>query len=95
MLERWFRHWTRVRHRDAAERTLLTAIASGASAIELAELMLTAITDRYLADGGHVVDFTNKAFESLDIIGCCHASAILPTVVNQIVVARGSEESNA
>jgi hypothetical protein len=31
-----FRHWTGVRHRDAAERALLTAIASGASAIELA-----------------------------------------------------------
>jgi hypothetical protein len=45
VLERWFRHWTGVRHRDAAERTLLTAIASGASAIELAALMLTAITD--------------------------------------------------
>jgi nitrite reductase/ring-hydroxylating ferredoxin subunit len=41
VLERWFRHWTRVRHRDAAERTLLTAIASGASSIELAALMLT------------------------------------------------------
>jgi hypothetical protein len=35
----------RVRHRDAAQRTLLTAIASGTSSIELAALMLTAITD--------------------------------------------------
>jgi nitrite reductase/ring-hydroxylating ferredoxin subunit len=95
VLERWFRHWTRVRHRDAAERTLLTAIASGASAIELAALMLTAVTDRYFADGGHPLDFTNKAFESLDIIGWEYASAILPSVVDQIVSARGSEESNA
>ena len=95
VLERWFRHWTRVRHRDAAERTLLTAIASGASSIELAALMLTAVTDRYFADGGHALDFTNKAFESLDIIGWEHASAILPSLVDQIVSARGSEESNA
>jgi hypothetical protein len=95
VLERWFRHWTRVRHRDAAERTLLTAIASDASAIELAELMLTATTDRYFADGGHALDFTNKAFESLDIIGWEHAPAILPSAVDQIVCARGSEESNA
>jgi nitrite reductase/ring-hydroxylating ferredoxin subunit len=95
VLERWFRHWTRVRHRDAAERTLLTAIASGASSIELAALMLTATTDRYFADGGHVADFTNKAFESLNIIGWEHAPAILPSVVDQIVSARGSEESNA
>jgi hypothetical protein len=95
VLERWFRHWTRVRHRDAAERTLLTAIASGASSIELAALMLTAVTDRYFADGGHTLDFTNKAFESLDIIGWEHAPAILPSVVDQKVNARGSEESNA
>src|SRR5215470_13786031 len=95
VLERWFRHWTRVRHRDAAERTLLTAIASGASATELAALMLIAITDRYFADGGHALDFTNKAFESLDIIGWKHSPAVLPTLVDQIVNARGSEESNA
>ena len=95
VLERWFRHWTRVRHRDAAERTLLTAIASGASSIELAALMLTAVTDRYFADGGHALDFTNKAFESLDLIGWEHASAILPSLVDQMVSARGSEESNA
>ena len=95
VLERWFRHWTRVRHRDAAERTLLTAIASGASSIELAALMLTAVTDRYFADGGHALDFTNKAFESLDLIGWEHASAILPSLVDQMVSARGSEELNA
>src|SRR6516162_10298137 len=95
VLERWFRHWTRVRHRDAAERTLLTAIASGASSIELAALLLIAVTDRYFADGGHALDFTNKAFESLDTVGWEHAAAILPSVVNQMVSARGSEESNA
>jgi nitrite reductase/ring-hydroxylating ferredoxin subunit len=95
VLERWFRHWTRVRHRDAAERTLLTAIASGASSIELAALMLIAVTDRYFADGGHALDFTNKAFESLDLIGWEHASAILPSLVDQMISARGSEESNA
>jgi len=89
------RHWTRVRHRDAAERTLLTAIASGASPIELAALMLTAVTDRYYADSGHALDFTNKAFESLDLIGWDHAPVILPSVVDQLVNARGSEESNA
>ena len=64
VLERWFRHWTRVRHRDAAERTLLTAIASGASSIELAALMLIAVTDRYFADGGHALDFPRFASDS-------------------------------
>ena len=31
-LKRWLRRWTNVRHREAAERTLLTAIAAGALA---------------------------------------------------------------
>src|SRR6201981_2935527 len=30
-LKRWLRRWTNVRHREAAERTLLTAIAAGIS----------------------------------------------------------------
>src|SRR5260221_490332 len=37
-LGRWLRHWTAVRHRDGAERTLLTALAGGASPADLAEL---------------------------------------------------------
>ena len=45
-LKRWLRHWTLVRHRDGAERTLLTAIASGASQGALADLLLGAVTDR-------------------------------------------------
>src|SRR6516162_4125973 len=34
-LKRWLRRWAAVRHRDAAERTLLTAIAHGASPASL------------------------------------------------------------
>ena len=37
VLRRWFRQWVEVRHRDAAERTLLTAIAHGAELAELAD----------------------------------------------------------
>jgi hypothetical protein len=36
-LKRWLQRWTKVRHRAAAERTLLTAIAAGFSPAELAE----------------------------------------------------------
>ena len=94
-LTRWLRHWTAVRHRDGAERTLLSAIAAGTSQGELAEMMLVAATDRYFADGGHALDFVNKAFECLDVIGWEHATEVLPTVVEQMVSARGGEESNA
>jgi nitrite reductase/ring-hydroxylating ferredoxin subunit len=95
LLGRWLRHWTQVRHRDGAERTLLTAIAGGASPAELAALLLTAVTDRTFGDGGHALDFINKAFECLDIIGWQEAPSVLPTVVAQLVAARGGEELNA
>ncbi len=94
-LTRWLRHWSAVRHRDGAERTLLSAIAAGTSQGELAEMMLVAATDRYFADGGHALDFVNKAFECLDVIGWEHAAEVLPTVVEQMVSARGGEELNA
>ena len=84
-----------MRHREAAERTLLTAVATGASPAALADLLLAADTDRAFADGGHSLDFTNKAFECLDLIGWEHANAALPTVVGQMVAARGAEESTA
>lgn len=94
-LKRWLRRWTNVRHREAAERTLLTAIAAGLSPAVLADALLAAETERAFADTGHSLDFINKAFECLDLIGWEHAAAVLPTVVGQMVAARGAEESTA
>src|SRR5271157_759625 len=92
-LKRWLRRWTKVRHREAAERTLLTAIAAGISPAVLADVLLAAETERAFADTGHSLDFINKAFECLDLIGWGHASSALPTVVGQMAAARGAEES--
>ena len=94
-LKRWLQRWTKVRHREAAERTLLTAIAAGLSPVVLADALLSAVTERAFADTGHSLDFINKAFECLDLIGWEHAAAVLPTVVGQMVAARGAEESTA
>jgi nitrite reductase/ring-hydroxylating ferredoxin subunit len=94
-LRRWLRLWTNVRHREAAERTLLTAVAAGLSPAVLADALLAAGTERTFADTGHSLDFVNKAFECLDLIGWEHAATVLPTIVAQIVSARGAEESTA
>jgi nitrite reductase/ring-hydroxylating ferredoxin subunit len=94
-LKRWLRRWVTVRHRDAAERTVLTAIAGGGSPAALADLLFTAETDRVYADGGHSLDFINKAFECLDLIGWEHATDILPSIVGQMTEARGAEERTA
>jgi len=82
-------------HREAAERTLLTAIAAGFSPAELAGALFAAETEGAFADTGHSLDFINKAFECLDLVGWQHAAALLPTVVGQMVAARGAEESTA
>jgi hypothetical protein len=43
-------------------------------------------------DGGHTLDFTNKAFEALDHLGPGDAPAILPTLVPETTSAQRSEE---
>jgi nitrite reductase/ring-hydroxylating ferredoxin subunit len=92
-LKRWLRRWIKVRHREAAERTLLTGIAAGLSPAALADALLAAETERAFADDGHSLDFINKAFECLDLIGWEHAPSLLPIVIRQMAAARGAEES--
>lgn len=94
-LKGWLRRWVAVRHRDAAERTVLTAIIGGASPAALADLFFVAETDRAYADGGHSLDFINKAFECLDVIGWEHAADVLPSVIGQMAAAKGAEERTA
>jgi hypothetical protein len=53
------------------------------------------VADRVYADGGHLLDFINKAFECLDLIGWEHAAVVLPSVVGQLVSAQGAEEATA
>jgi hypothetical protein len=91
----WLRRWTRVRHREAAERTLLMAIVAGFSPAELADALLAVATERAFADTGHSVDFINKALECLNLVGWQHAAALLPTVIGQMVAANSAEESTA
>jgi nitrite reductase/ring-hydroxylating ferredoxin subunit len=91
-LKRWLRRWAAVRHREAARRTLLTALASKLKPAALADLLFAAETDRAFADTGHSLDFINKSFECLDLIGWQHAGEVLPSIVDQMVAARGADE---
>ena len=95
VLKGWLQDWTAVRHREGAERTVLTAVAAGASPSALADLMVAAGTERAFADDGHVLDFINKAFECLDLIGFEHAAELLPSLVPVLAAGRGAEESTA
>jgi len=92
-LKRWLRRWNAVRHGEAAQRTVLTAVATGATPASIAELLLAAETDRVFADTGHSLDFINKGLECLDLIGWEHAAGLIPMVVGQMTAARGSDEA--
>ena len=91
-LASWYRRAIETRSAKVAERTLLTAIEAGFSLEELAGLMTAAATDHVFLDGGHTLDFTNKAFEAVALLGAETASQVLPTLVGQTARAARSEE---
>ncbi len=88
----WFRDFIDVRDEEGAERCLATAIAVGVSREEIAGMIFAAATDHVYLDGGHVVDFANKAFELLDHLGWEMAGQVLPSLVHGMARARRSEE---
>ena len=75
-LAAWYRRFVDTRSGDAAERSLASAVQTGLAAAELAAIMGAAATDHVFLDGGHTIDFTNKAFEVLDHVGWEHAGAV-------------------
>jgi hypothetical protein len=93
-LKTWFRSFVEVRDRDGAERALLTAIDAGLDQAALADMLLAAATDHLFLDGGHTIDFINKACEMLDRVGWDRAAEILPSVVPSLTNATRSEELN-
>ena len=94
-LKVWFRQFVEVRDADGAERALLTAIAAGMPAARVADMLAAAATDHSFLDGGHTLDFVNKACELLDLIGWEEAGDILPSLVRGLATSRRSEELNA
>jgi nitrite reductase/ring-hydroxylating ferredoxin subunit len=88
----WYRRFVETRSSDAAERTLQTALTDSARLPDVEAMMFAAVTDHVFVDGGHTIDFTNKAFEALDHLGKDAAAQVLPTLVQQTTSAQRSEE---
>ena len=93
-LDGWYRRFIETRAADAAERTLASAVTS-LDAAAVAGIMFSAVTDHVFIDGGHTIDFTNKAFEVLDHLGWDTPPDVLPTMVAQTAAATRSEERGA
>ena len=102
----WYRRFIETRSSDAAERVLATTLSPPAGDdrrgdaghhpgdLDTAErMMFAAVTDHVFIDGGHTLDFTNKAFEALAHVGTGEAPRVLPTLVRQTAVARRQEET--
>jgi nitrite reductase/ring-hydroxylating ferredoxin subunit len=94
-LKRWFRHFIEVRDADGAERCLVTAIRGGTEPSVIADILFSAATDHRYLDSGHVLDFTNKAFEALDIVGWDLAEQILTSLVALYAQATRMEERSS
>ena len=94
-LARWFRGFIEVRDAEGAERALVSAARGGASPLELADMLFAAATDHRYLDGGHTLDFVNKALEALDVAGWERAEVVLASLPAQLAGAERMEEANA
>jgi nitrite reductase/ring-hydroxylating ferredoxin subunit len=94
-LKGWFRRFVEVRDAEGAERCIVSAVRTGADPAQMADLLFSAATDHRYLDSGHVLDFTNKALEALDIAGWSRAEVVLSSLAEGYVGARRMEESNS
>jgi hypothetical protein len=94
-LKRWFRRFVEVRDAEGAERCIVSAVRSGADHRTLADMLFSAATDHRYIDIGHPLDFTNKAFEALDLAGWEHAEPVLSSLAQGYANADRMEESNS
>jgi hypothetical protein len=89
----WYRRFVETRSSDAAERVLATIVQAGDLAAA-ERVMFAAATDHVFIDEGHTLDFTNKAYEALALVGMEKAHDLLPSVVSQTCAADRAEESS-
>lgn len=94
-LKRWFRQFIEVRDNEGSERCIVSALRAGATPPQMADMLFAAVTDHRYIDVGHPLDFTNKAFEALDIVGWEYAELVLTSLVRGYATAMRREESNA
>src|SRR5262245_3660627 len=93
-LKRWFRQFIEVRDTEGAERCLASAIRAGHAPVAIADMLFSAATDHRYLDGGHVLDFANKAFEALDWAGWDAAEVTLASLLPTFTDGQRMEETN-
>jgi hypothetical protein len=96
-LKRWFRRLVEVRDSEGAERCIVSAVHTGATSSQLADMLFAAATDHRYIQIGHPLDFTNKALQALDIAGweTERVETVLASLAMGYANADRMEESNA
>jgi nitrite reductase/ring-hydroxylating ferredoxin subunit len=94
-LKLWFRRFVEVRDSEGAERCIVSAVRAGADHSQMAGMLFAAATDHRYLDAGHILDFTNKALEALDVAGWSHAEQALASLAGGYTGAARMEESNS
>src|ERR687887_1139599 len=93
-LKAWFRQFVEVRDAEGAERCLASAVRAGGGSAELGDMLFAAATDHRYIRIGHVLDFTNKALEGLDIAGWERAEPVFASLAAEYAGAERMEEAN-
>lgn len=93
-LKRWFRQFIEVRDDEGAERCIISALRAGADQRQMADMLFAAATDHRYIQVGHPLDFTNKAFEALDLAGWDKAEQVLTSLARGYASASRMEEAN-
>jgi nitrite reductase/ring-hydroxylating ferredoxin subunit len=91
----WFRRFVEVRDAEGAERALVSAVRAGGKPTQLADMLFAAATDHRYLDGGHTLDFVNKALEALDVAGWDRAERVLASLPMQLAFAERMKEANS
>jgi nitrite reductase/ring-hydroxylating ferredoxin subunit len=91
----WYRRFVETRSGDAAERTIASAVRCGFTLPELGAALGAAATDHVFIDEGHIIDFTNKALELVELLGADSAALVLPTLAHETARATRHEEESA
>ncbi|MDW0315172.1 MAG: Rieske (2Fe-2S) protein [Nitrososphaeraceae archaeon] len=91
-LKQWFRKFVESHDAQAAERCIVTAVGLGATSSQISDILFAAATDHRYLDSGHLLDFTNKALEALDIVGWDNNKDLVESVLSSLVSGYANAE---
>jgi len=92
----WFHQWIQTRHRDGAERVLLTAAQNDPSPAAIQQTIAHGILQRIYLNTGHLFDFSNKSIELHTYFAQHNVpldwADLLPLLIHESTTGQGEED---